>query len=36
MFTPNDLQQLASKGISKETIEKQIQYFREGFPGLNL
>jgi len=36
MFTPNDLQQLASKGISKETVEKQIQYFREGFPWAEL
>ncbi len=36
MFTPNDLQQLASKGISKETVERQIQYFKEGFPWAEL
>jgi len=32
MFTASDLQQFEKKGISRETIEKQIAHFREGFP----
>jgi hypothetical protein len=32
MITASDLQQFEKKGISPETIEKQIAHFREGFP----
>jgi hypothetical protein len=32
MFTEKDLKQFRSKGISIETIESQIDYFRKGFP----
>jgi hypothetical protein len=32
MLTKKDLDQIAAMGISPETIEQQIQHFREGFP----
>ena len=31
-FTKKDLQQFASMGITAETVEKQIENFRKGFP----
>ena len=36
MFTSDDLQQLADKGISLQQIEHQLQQFRDGFPYLKL
>lgn len=36
MYTQEDLDQLNKKGISLETIEKQIKSFRDGFPFLKL
>ncbi len=35
-FTPSDLEQLAQKGISVETVEKQLERFRTGFPFLRI
>lgn len=32
MFSQNDLKQIESKGISLETIEKQIRDFKSGYP----
>lgn len=32
MFTDHDLDQFRSKGISQETIERQLDNFRKGFP----
>jgi len=32
MFTPEDKQQFQSKGISVETVQQQIEYFKKGFP----
>jgi hypothetical protein len=34
MFTKEDLQDLKERGIPQTDIEKQLQYFREGFPFL--
>lgn len=36
MFSPSDLQQLESRGISLETAEKQLESFRTGFPQLDI
>ncbi|MDR2039571.1 MAG: DUF4301 family protein, partial [Bacteroidales bacterium] len=36
MFTEKDLDQLTTKNISIETIEKQLSYFRSGFPFLQI
>ncbi|MCF6364630.1 MAG: DUF4301 family protein [Bacteroidales bacterium] len=36
MFTKNDLKQFSEKGISKETVEKQIENFKKGFPYVNI
>ena len=32
MFTKKDLQQISEKGISTETINKQLKHFKTGFP----
>lgn len=34
MFTPKDLEQMDAKGISVEKAQKQIDYFKSGFPFL--
>lgn len=34
MFTPDDLSQIAARGLSVEAVEKQIENFRRGFPPL--
>ncbi len=36
MLTEKDLQQIKNKGISAETVEKQIEHFKNGFPYINL
>jgi hypothetical protein len=36
MFSKQDISQIESLGISLETIEKQIGYFKNGFPFINL
>ena len=36
MFTPDDLQQLAAKGITPEQAEQQLKQFSDGFPFLKL
>jgi len=36
MFTANDLKQLSAKGIKPEVAERQLKYFRDGFPFLRL
>lgn len=36
MFSPKDLEQIASKGIDIQTVNDQIQYFVDGFPWMNL
>ena len=36
MFTDNDLKQIANRGISMETIEKQVHDFKHGFPFIRL
>jgi hypothetical protein len=36
MFTEKDLQQIKSKGITVETVEKQIKNFKKGFPYIKL
>ncbi len=36
MFTEKDLQQIKSKGISPETVKKQIERFKMGFPFIRL
>ncbi len=36
MFTEKDLQQIKSKGISPETVEKQMERFKTGFPFIRL
>ena len=36
MFTQQDLDQLQNKGISTTQIEKQLVYFRDGFPYLSI
>jgi hypothetical protein len=36
MFTKNDLLQIQSKGITIDTITKQIDTFKKGFPFLNV
>ncbi len=35
-FTDQDLEQLKTKGISVETVEKQLELFRTGFPYLRI
>ncbi len=35
-FTEKDLKQFESKGISKETVEKQLENFKKGFPFVRL
>ena len=34
MFTQNDINQIKGHGLSVETVEKQIENFRTGFPSL--
>jgi len=36
MFTEKDFQQISAKGISPETVEKQIERFKKGFPFIRL
>lgn len=36
MFTEKDLKQIKNKGIDPETVEKQIDHFKKGFPYINL
>ena len=36
MFTEKDLQQIKSKGIAPETVKKQIEHFKTGFPFIRL
>ena len=36
MFTPQDLEVLAKKGISEEKVKEQLASFAKGFPYLNL
>jgi len=36
MFDRHDLEQIRAKGIELSKIEKQINFFREGFPYINL
>lgn len=36
MFTPQDLEQLAARGISLQKAEAQMQSFRDGFPELDI
>jgi hypothetical protein len=36
MFTDKDIQQIKSKGISVETVERQIERFKTGFPYVRL
>jgi hypothetical protein len=36
MFTAEDLKQLFTKGIGREIVERQLDYFRNGFPFLRL
>ncbi len=36
MLTEKDLQQIKSKGISPETVEKQMGHFKTGFPFIRL
>lgn len=34
MFTENDLKQIQQRGSKPETVEQQMQYFKQGFPFL--
>ncbi len=34
MFNPKDQAEIERRGVSMETVERQITYFREGFPHL--
>ena len=36
MFTETDLQQIAAHGLTRETVERQIENFRRGFPFLKV
>jgi hypothetical protein len=36
VFTDRDLSQIRRKGISVETAERQLEYFRKGFPFIDL
>ena len=36
MFTSEDLKQLQIKGIGMDVVERQLEYFRNGFPFLQL
>ncbi len=36
MFTEKDLEQITSKGISPETVERQVERFKTGFPFIRL
>ena len=36
MITNEDLKQLSAKGIEKSVVERQLEYFRNGFPFLQL
>ena len=36
MFTTEDLKQLTAKGIGMEVVERQLEYFRNGFPFLKI
>ena len=36
MFTPSDIAQLGTRGISVEKAEKQLQSFATGFPELDI
>ena len=36
MFTEKDLKQISGKGLTKETVENQINHFKTGFPYIRL
>ncbi|WP_395767578.1 DUF4301 family protein [Aquirufa sp.] len=36
MLTANDLLQLSSRGIRPEEVNQQVEYFKQGFPWMNL
>ena len=36
MFTDNDLEQITQRELSPEAVEKQISYFKSGFPPLEI
>jgi hypothetical protein len=36
MFTSEELKQLSAKGITIDVVERQLEYFRKGFPFLRL
>ena len=36
MFSKKDLAQIAGKGISPDNIDKQLSFFKSGFPYLNV
>lgn len=36
MLTPEDIKEIASKGISEETFEEQLNRFKTGFPYLKI
>ena len=36
MLTPSDLLQLSARGIRPEEINQQVEYFKQGFPWMNL
>lgn len=36
MFTTEDLQQIKQHGLSRESVEKQLENFRQGFPYLKI
>lgn len=35
-LTPEDLEQIKAKNISKSTVEKQLRRFEKGFPFLDI
>jgi hypothetical protein len=36
MFTAKDKETISSKGLTLEDVEKQLRYFRQGFPPLDI
>ncbi|MFI3318136.1 MAG: DUF4301 family protein [Rikenellaceae bacterium] len=36
MFTSNDVEQMASHGVTPELVERQVESFKSGFPYLNI
>lgn len=36
MFSEKDLQQIEAHGLTPETVERQIEHFRKGFPFLKV